>query len=39
VLSFAGLGAFALARTPVVLLRPSTALVTTGVYRFTRNPM
>jgi protein-S-isoprenylcysteine O-methyltransferase Ste14 len=39
VLSFAGLGAFTLARTPVIPFRPSTALVTTGVYRFTRNPM
>jgi protein-S-isoprenylcysteine O-methyltransferase Ste14 len=39
VFSFAGLGAFRLARTPVIPFRPSTALVTTGVYRFTRNPM
>jgi protein-S-isoprenylcysteine O-methyltransferase Ste14 len=34
-----GVGAFRRARTPLIPFSPSTALVTTGVYRFTRNPM
>lgn len=32
-------GAFAHAGTPIRPFEPSTALVTTGVYRYTRNPM
>jgi protein-S-isoprenylcysteine O-methyltransferase Ste14 len=32
-------GAFRRAGTPVVPFEPSTALVTGGLYRFTRNPM
>jgi protein-S-isoprenylcysteine O-methyltransferase Ste14 len=34
-----GVGAFRRAGTPLVPFVKSTALVTTGVYRFTRNPM
>jgi len=34
-----GFGAFRRARTPVVPFERSTALVITGIYRFTRNPM
>lgn len=32
-------GAFRKAETPLVPFEPSTALVTDGLYRFTRNPM
>ena len=32
-------GAFSRAGTPVIPFHPSTALVETGFYRFTRNPM
>jgi protein-S-isoprenylcysteine O-methyltransferase Ste14 len=32
-------GLFAKAGTPVIPFKPSTALVTTGLYRWTRNPM
>jgi len=39
VLTAKGLGAFRRAGTPVVPFRRSTALVTSGVYRLTRNPM
>jgi protein-S-isoprenylcysteine O-methyltransferase Ste14 len=38
-LSAAGSGAFKRAGTPVVPFERSTALVTDGLYRFTRNPM
>jgi protein-S-isoprenylcysteine O-methyltransferase Ste14 len=38
-MSAAGSGAFKRAGTPVVPFEPSTALVTDGLYRFTRNPM
>lgn len=38
-MSAAGAGAFKRAGTPVVPFEPSTALVTQGLYRFTRNPM
>jgi protein-S-isoprenylcysteine O-methyltransferase Ste14 len=34
-----GVRSFRRRGTPLVPLRPSTTLVTTGVYRFTRNPM
>jgi protein-S-isoprenylcysteine O-methyltransferase Ste14 len=33
------MGGFKRAGTPVIPFEPSTALVTTGVYRYTRNPM
>jgi protein-S-isoprenylcysteine O-methyltransferase Ste14 len=39
VLTSKGFGAFRRAGTPVVPFRRSTALVTWGVYRLTRNPM
>lgn len=39
VLAVAGVGAFRRAGTTVIPFAPSAALVTTGVYRFTRNPM
>jgi len=39
VLTSAGFGAFRRAGTPVVPFTRSTALVTSGVYRLTRNPM
>ena len=39
IFAVSGLGAFKRARTPVIPFKPSTSLVTTGVYRFTRNPM
>lgn len=39
VLAVAGVGAFRRAGTTVIPFAPSSALVTTGVYRFTRNPM
>jgi protein-S-isoprenylcysteine O-methyltransferase Ste14 len=39
VLAASGVGAFRRAGTPLIPFAPSTALVTTGVYRFTRNPM
>lgn len=39
VLAAGGVGAFRLAGTPVLPFAPSTALVTTGMYRLTRNPM
>ena len=32
-------GAFVRKRTSIIPNRPTTALVTTGIYRFTRNPM
>jgi protein-S-isoprenylcysteine O-methyltransferase Ste14 len=32
-------GAFARKRTSIIPNRPAAALVTTGIYRFTRNPM
>jgi protein-S-isoprenylcysteine O-methyltransferase Ste14 len=38
-LALAGVGAFRRARTPIVPFEHSTALVTSGVYRYTRNPM
>jgi protein-S-isoprenylcysteine O-methyltransferase Ste14 len=39
ILAVGGVGAFRRARTPVIPFAPSRVLVTTGVYRFTRNPM
>jgi protein-S-isoprenylcysteine O-methyltransferase Ste14 len=39
ILAVFGIGAFRRAGTPVIPFERSTALVTTGVYRFTRNPM
>jgi protein-S-isoprenylcysteine O-methyltransferase Ste14 len=39
VLAVAGVGAFRRAGTTVIPFALSSALVTTGVYRFTRNPM
>ena len=39
ILTSKGFGAFRRAGTPVIPFRRSTALVTTGVYRLTRNPM
>jgi protein-S-isoprenylcysteine O-methyltransferase Ste14 len=38
-LAVAGVGAFRRAGTTVIPFAPSAALVTTGVYRLTRNPM
>jgi protein-S-isoprenylcysteine O-methyltransferase Ste14 len=38
-LTYKGFGAFRRAGTPVVPFRRSTKLVTSGVYRLTRNPM
>jgi protein-S-isoprenylcysteine O-methyltransferase Ste14 len=38
-LSATGAGTFRRAGTPVIPFERSTALVTTGLYRFTRNPM
>lgn len=32
-------GAFVKAKTPVIPFEPTTAVITTGLYRFTRNPM
>ena len=39
VISATGAGAFKRAGTPVLPFEPSTALVTDGLYRFSRNPM
>jgi protein-S-isoprenylcysteine O-methyltransferase Ste14 len=39
ILAVFGIGAFRRAGTPVIPFERSTTLVTTGVYRFTRNPM
>jgi protein-S-isoprenylcysteine O-methyltransferase Ste14 len=39
ILAVCGVSAFRRAGTPLVPFVPSTALVTTGIYRFTRNPM
>jgi protein-S-isoprenylcysteine O-methyltransferase Ste14 len=39
VLASSGIAAFHRAHTPVIPFERSTALVTRGVYRFTRNPM
>lgn len=39
VLAVAGVGAFRRAGTTVIPFAPSSVLVTTGVYRLTRNPM
>ena len=38
-LAFSGVSAFWRAHTPIVPFERSTALVTGGVYRYTRNPM
>jgi protein-S-isoprenylcysteine O-methyltransferase Ste14 len=38
-LAFSGVSAFRRARTPIIPFERSTALVTDGVYRYTRNPM
>jgi protein-S-isoprenylcysteine O-methyltransferase Ste14 len=39
VLSASGVGMFRRSRTSIVPVRPATALVVSGPYRFTRNPM
>ncbi len=39
VLAFSAIGIFYRARTSIVPNRPASALVTSGPYRFTRNPM
>jgi protein-S-isoprenylcysteine O-methyltransferase Ste14 len=39
VLAVSGVSAFRRVRTPVIPFERSTTLVTSGVYRFTRNPM
>jgi len=39
VLSASGIGMFRRSRTSMVPVRPATALVVSGPYRFTRNPM
>jgi protein-S-isoprenylcysteine O-methyltransferase Ste14 len=38
-LTISSVGNFRRSRTSIVPIRPATALVTSGVYRFTRNPM
>jgi protein-S-isoprenylcysteine O-methyltransferase Ste14 len=38
-LSASGVGMFRRSRTSIVPVRPATALVVSGPYRFTRNPM
>lgn len=37
--SFAGAGLFLRSRTAIIPFKPATHLVTSGVYRWTRNPM
>ena len=37
--SFAGAGIFLRRRTAIIPFKPATALVTSGIYRRTRNPM
>ena len=39
VLTASSVGMFRRSRTSIIPMRPATALVTTGPYRFTRNPM
>jgi protein-S-isoprenylcysteine O-methyltransferase Ste14 len=38
-LTISSIGGFRRSRTSIVPIRPATALVLSGVYRFTRNPM
>jgi protein-S-isoprenylcysteine O-methyltransferase Ste14 len=38
-LTISSVGNFRRSRTSIVPIRPATALVTSGIYRFTRNPM
>ena len=38
-MSFAGAGLFLRNRTAIIPFKPATRLVTSGVYRWTRNPM
>lgn len=37
--SFAGAGLFLRRRTAIIPFKPATSLVTSGIYRWTRNPM
>lgn len=39
ILSFAGVGLFLRQRTAIIPYKPASRLVTSGIYRWTRNPM